>query len=113
MPIFCYVTDGGVREEHQFPMGEAPETLDISGVPAYRDFRAEHSPRKARSESWPMAPCVGSGVNAAQAGELRKFLADRGVPTEVSSDGDPVYTSAGHRKKALKVRGLHDNASYC
>jgi hypothetical protein len=59
-----------------------------------------------------MAPCVGSGVNAEQAPELRKFLADRGCPTAVTNDGDPVYTSAGHRRKALKLRGMCDKGGY-
>lgn len=93
-------------------MGKAPKSIKIDGILAHRDFPAEHSPRTAGGESWPMAPCYASGVNAVQAGELRKHLADRGVPTEVTSEGDPVYTSPGHRKKALAVRGMHDNAGY-
>jgi hypothetical protein len=59
-----------------------------------------------------MEPCFASGVNAVQAPELRKFLADRGCATEVTSEGDPIYRSAGHRKKALKLRGMYDKASY-
>ena len=94
-------------------MGEAPETIEIDGMPAYRDFAAEQGGRRrSTGEGWPMAPCVGSGVNAAQASELRTFLKDRGCPTEVTSEGDPVYTSPRHQAKALKLRGMHNRASY-
>lgn len=92
-------------------MGEAPKSIWIDNILAHRDFQAEMSPKVA-GRGWPMEPCYGSGVNAAQAGELRKYLSDRGVPTEITSEGDPVYTSAGHRKKALAARGMHDNAAY-
>lgn len=59
-----------------------------------------------------MEPCCASGVHASQAQELREHLADRGCPTEVTTDGDPIYTSAAHRKKALKCRGMFDKASF-
>ena len=57
--------------------------------------------------------CYASGVHADNANDLRKHLADRGVRTEITKNGDPVYTSAAHRKKALKVRGLIDKNSFC
>jgi len=53
------------------------------------------------------------GVHAEEVPE--RMVADRqaGVPTEYSNDGDPVFTSAGHRNKYLKMRGIHDrNAGY-
>ena len=61
---------------------------------------------------WPMV-CVASGVHASKSSELRDFLQKSGVPTEVTQDGDPVYTSASHRKNALKVRGLFDRTAFC
>ena len=60
---------------------------------------------------WPIK-CYASGVNADQAQELRDYLQDAGVKTEVTPDGDPVYTSPLHRKRALKARGFHDNNSF-
>lgn len=65
-----------------------------------------------RKKIWPMKPCYASGVHASQAQELRDHLAKRGCPTEVTPSGDPIYTSAAHRKKALKIRGMHDKASF-
>ena len=112
MPFYCYSTSDGHVEERFFRMGEAPATITLDdGRAAERDFAAEHAPRRAGS-GWPMT-CFASGVNAEQSGELRDFLAKAGVPTEVTPDGDPVYTSAAHRKRALKARGFFDRQSYC
>ena len=74
------------------------------------DLFAEQTGTPAK-KGWPMT-CFASGVNAAQAGELRDHLAKSGVPTEVTPDGDPVYRDANHRRKALKARGLHDKNSF-
>ena len=110
---YCYETEEGVVVDRVFQMGKAPAEVTLpNGKVAKRSFRAEHSPRTARGEGWPMAPCYASGVHPSQAGELRKFFFDSGVKTDVTSNGDPIYTSPSHRKAALKVRGLHDKASY-
>ena len=113
MPTYCYKTEDGEIVEQFFSMSDVPaEVFTTDGRKAVRDFQAENLPRKAYGSNWPMAPCIGSGVNAAQAPELRKYLADRGCPTEVTSGGDPIYTSPGHRKRALKLRGMHDKSGY-
>lgn len=112
MPTYCYSTDDGHVEERQFPMGSAPRTITLDdGRVAERDFAAEHLPRRPGS-GWPIV-CYASGVNAAQAGELREFFKTHGCPTEVTGDGDPVYTSPEHRRRALKLRGFIDRSSYC
>ena len=122
MPIHCYRTEDGEQIEREFSRGGATATLTLDdGRVAFRDYQTELSgtmgfvkgsdspcrPNRPK-RPWPMAPCVASGVNAEQAGELRKHLADRGCPTEVTSQGDPIYTSAAHQKKALKIRGFTD-----
>jgi hypothetical protein len=63
------------------------------------------------TKGWPIE-CVASGVHADDAGKLRTHLAEKGVPTEVSKDGNPIYTNSKHRRKALKARGLHDKNSF-
>jgi hypothetical protein len=65
---------------------------------------------RAMTQEWPMPPCVASGVNAAQAEQLSDFLEDRDCPTEVTPDGDPIYVSPEHRRKALKLRGMYDKS---
>ena len=110
MPTYCYETADGVLVEKFFPIGKAPRFVRVGKKLARRSFAAERkgvpSPR-----CWPME-CFASGVNASQAGELRAYLANHGVPTEVTPDGDPVYRSAAHRRKALKVRGLFDKSAF-
>jgi hypothetical protein len=83
--------------------------VSVKGKVAKRDYKAERISVPASSiDIWPMQPCLGSGVNAGQADELREFLKKSGVPTDVTNDGDPIYRSKLHREKALKARNLSD-----
>jgi hypothetical protein len=93
-----------------FDVNKAPSAILVDGVWAKRSIRLEWVGVPAKS-GWPIT-CYASGVNARDAGALRKYLAQKGVPTEVTSDGDPVYTSHVHRRKALKARGFIDRAGY-
>ncbi len=127
MITYCY-TDPISKKTSDwiFPRGEAPESIVIPEVEGNivleRNRRAELSgitfsvktkdSYKPASGPWPMKPCVGSGVNANQAQELRDHFQRNGVSVEVTNDGDPIYTSAEHRKRALKCRGIHDNNSF-
>lgn len=120
MVLYCYRTSDGVLIERAFPLGKAPKRISVGGKKAARSLADENkvfhmgevrgSVRPGKT--WPMT-CFASGVHASQAGELRDHLAQAGVPTQVTADGDPVYRSAAHRKKALKARGLVDKKSYC
>lgn len=119
MPNYCYERPDGEIFERAYPMGEAPDFLVDAGQTCIRSFQAEITTQSVSVKggsghvrrTWPMT-CYGSGVNADQAPELRKHLKDAGVPTEVTRNGDPVYTSAAHRRKALKARGLVDKNSF-
>jgi hypothetical protein len=121
MAMYCFSTpDGLTTVEREFDRDGVPEFVRVGGKRAYRDRQAEGvggfvaTGQCGRSGHgiWPMSPCVASGVHASQAQELRDHLADRGCPTEVTPGGDPIYTSAAHRKRALKARGLHDRNSF-
>ena len=109
MPIYCY-SNGDDVIQRQFPMNRHPKTVRHRGRIYRRDLSAER-PFVAPHAGWPIE-CVASGVNPEQAGELRSYLAKKGVPTEVSADGNLIYRDASHRRKALKARGLHDNSSF-
>ena len=110
MPIYCYETESGTIIELNFEIGKAPPVIFVKGVQATRNFQAESAGVPAKS-GWPLT-CYASGVNARDAQKLRDHLAEKGVPTEVTPDGDPVYTDARHRHKALKARGLIDRSGY-
>ena len=91
-------------------MGEAPKTIRIDGVVAKRDFGAEQIGVPSKT-GWPIT-CVDSGVNAADAQKLRDHFKAGGLSVDVSEGGDPIYTSAVHRKKALKFRGFVDKSGF-
>lgn len=111
MPIYCFTDDlTGATIERAYPMGSVPVRIREAGRVYERDYRAENASVPA-THGWPLE-CLASGVHASQAGELREFLKSRGVPTEVTADGNPVYRDARHRRRALKARGLHDRASF-
>jgi hypothetical protein len=82
----------------------------IGGKEFVRSF-ADERPGVPSTKGWPLE-CVASGVHASQAGELREFYRKHGCPTEVTEDGNPIYRNAAHRRKALKLRGFKDKASY-
>lgn len=111
MPVYCYRTANGAIVERMFRIGKAPKTIVVDGEVAKRSIVDEQK-MFPPTKGWPLT-CVASGVNAAQAGELREHLARAGVPTEVTPDGDPVYRNAAHRRKALAARGIIDKSSYC
>lgn len=111
MPTYCFEMPDGTVVEREYPMGDVPREVRLeNGVIATRSFQAEHLPRRAGG-GWPLT-CFASGVHPEQAGELRKYLSDKGCPTEVTRNGDPVYRNARHRNEALKLRGMHDRNSF-
>lgn len=111
MPTYCY-RRGRHVVERVFSVKDRPEEITVKGLVYRRDRASEFAGVSVPSSSgWPME-CLASGVHSSQAGELRKFFADHGCPTEVTADGNPVYRSAAHRKKALKLRGFRDKSAY-
>lgn len=121
MPIYCFTTIySGETIERLFPAGKAPPVVMDNGIHHVRDYQAEVAGQTAivkgssdkPKRTWPMRPCIASGVHADDAQELRDHLKKHGCPTEVTTDGNPIYTSAVHQGKALKCRGLHNKASF-
>lgn len=110
MPIYCYEFPNGRVIERAFSAGKAPSVVREGNEVAKRSFQAERASAPA-TKGWPIE-CYASGVHPSQAGELRDHLAKRGVPTEVTRNGDPIYRDAAHRRKALKARGIVDRSSF-
>jgi len=120
MRVYCYKTEDNLIVDRTFPVGQAPKSIVLpDGKVAIRDYQAEaqgmlctvKGSTSSRKPAWPQV-CYASGVHPGQANELRQHLRERGCPTEVTKGGDPIYTSAAHRKKALKIRGMHDRNSF-
>jgi hypothetical protein len=121
MRTYCYRIDEGNSIDVQFPAGKAPETIELSdGTVARRDYQSEMSggaafvkgSRNPVKRGWPMEPCYASGVHPSQAQGLRDHFKKHNLSVDVTPSGDPIYESAGQRRKALKCRGMHDNSSY-
>lgn len=111
MPVYCFTNARtGDTICRVYPMGSAPSRILEAGRVYERDYRAENASVPA-TKGWPLE-CVASGVHPSQAQELRDFYKSRGVPTEVTPDGNPVYRDARHRRRALKARGFRDRSSY-
>jgi len=108
--IYCYETSDGEIIELNFPVGTAPKSVMVGKQRVFRSFSAEHK-SVPPTTGWPIT-CFASGVNAAQAPELREHYRKHGVNVEVTSDGDPVYKNAQQRRKALKCRNMVDRSSY-
>ena len=114
MPTYCYRS----RDKRKtlitrvFSVSDCPESFKEKGRIFDRSRPDEWSGISVPSvPGWPIE-CVASGVAPSQAQELRDFYRKNGCPTEVTDDGNPVYRSAAHRRKALKLRGFKDRASY-
>lgn len=115
MPMYCYRSRDRRKRviTRVFPSECIPESIVEKRIRYDRARDAEWGGISVPSTTWnnPIH-CVASGVHPSQRKELEDYLAKRGVPTRVDADGNPIYTSANHRRKALKARGFHDNASY-
>ncbi len=108
--IFSYRKPDGEVVDRDFRIGKAPACIMVDGVTATR-YYGKRSAAVPATSGWPLT-CVASGVHPGQADELRQCLKDAGVPTEVTRGGDPIYTNAAHRRKALRARGMFDKMSY-
>lgn len=109
--IYHYRAEDGRTATHEqaltHPTPPPAELRLEDGTVARRVFCAKSAP----SANWPLV-CTASGVHPDDAGKLRTLLAEKGVPTEVTRSGDPIYTDAAHRRRALKARGMFDKAAY-
>lgn len=86
------------------------EWFDSDGEPRKAPAAApisKHPTGSHKPKGWPMN-CEASGCHPSQVGEFTKMMSDEGVPTDFTPDGRAIYTSRSHRRKALKVRGMHD-----
>lgn len=116
MPLYCFTSEEGETIEEFFPMGKIPKFVQkfVPDLRKYfRDLAAEWrgGPVSGNKGEWPIV-CYASGVHADQAQELRDHFKKHGCPTEVTSDGDPVYRDSKHQKKALACRDMHNRASF-
>ena len=115
MPTYCYRSRDRQRKliQRVFSVSERPEHFKEGGRIFDRSREDEWAGVSVPSSVWNQPiHCMASGVHPSQRRELEKYFSDHGVPTKVDKDGNPIYTSAAHRKKALKCRGMCDRSAY-
>jgi len=78
----------------------------------HRDIAREGAGQGAANDNFPMESDA-AGVHPAQIKETMAFDKSRGVPTTYTGEGNPIFTSRGHRAKYCEAHGLYDrNAGY-
>lgn len=112
--IYCYQCPACHKKvEVSKPMAEMqrPELCPVCASVMQRDYRTEHG-GKRRNVTWPMAS-VAAGVSADEVPEFIEHDRQHGVPTDYTSDGDPIFTGPQHRKRYCELHGLYDrNAGF-
>jgi len=111
--IYCYKCDCGRKEEKSLSLAEFRKTTPCRcGKDMVIDITAQQSGRKDTAANWPMESDA-CGVHPDQARDYAKHLREQGVPTEVLPNGNPIFTSREHRKRACAATGMYDrNAGY-
>lgn len=113
MPLYTFKCSCGHKQTVVRPMSESdlPVLCEIDGFTMQRDFKADFG-KQHHADIWPMASYA-AGVSPEEVPAMMKIDEAAGVKTRYTPDGDPVFESRGHRKKYLKVHGLHDrNGGY-
>lgn len=96
---------------HALTTEKCPECGGTMG----RDLVAEQEGRRDTPGTYPMTSYA-AGISPDEVKEFEKSDAAAGVPTEYTKGpdgGDPIFTSAKHRKKYCRLHELYDrNAGY-
>lgn len=112
---YCFICDScGTKIEYQLPVSERKKEIVCANCSKLmrRDIVAEHSGRPDTPSNWPQESDA-MGVHPAQAKKYSDYLRDKGVPTEINSDGNPILTSQHHRKRVCAATDTYDrNAGY-
>lgn len=72
--------------------------------------RRQKNARQQRPK-WPI-PSLGLGGAVKDRDKLAEHLKKSGVPTEITSDGDPVCTSQHHQNKVAQALGFANKDRY-
>lgn len=63
-----------------------------------------------RSACWPMKGSDALSVIPKRIPEAMQSDAEHNVPTEYTSEGQPIFRDRGHRREYLKAYGYHDRS---
>jgi hypothetical protein len=111
---YCYACKCGNKTERIVPLSEFAETIVCGkcNKPMGIDPVAQHGGKRDTPSNWPMESDA-LGVHPDQAKGYSDYLRERGVPTEIKENGNPVLTSQHHRKLLCQATQMYDrNAGY-
>ena len=117
--IYSYINpETGELIELTMTIAEMEEKQDgdwitLDGTKYKRDYQTEILGPSGGCATYPLKS-DGAGVHPDQIGEYTKHSEKMGVPTNFdSTTGQAIFESRGHRKKYLKMMGMHDrNGGY-
>ena len=116
MPTYQYCCHScGINFERVLPIAKCKKRVGCPKCrrPGTRVY-AGQSPYcvNQHGKLWPMKS-DGAGVHPSQCELFEKDSAKKGVPTEFDREtGQAIFTSPSHRRRHLRLYGLHDNCGY-
>ena len=85
---------------------------EIDGIKYEQDYEAKFGGSTMfQSTVWPLIS-NGAAIDPSQVQDAKKKLKAAGCPTDFTAAGQPIFTSPGHKRKHLRLRGMHDKQSY-
>lgn len=114
MPRYCFRRPSGELIEKTMTVAEMTALgstfLDgETGEVLTRDIVAEHQDVAHAPGNWPMTS-ESAAVHPDQIGEAIAVDKRKGVPTEYTSDGSPIFTSRDHRRRYCEAHGFYDKS---
>jgi predicted nucleic acid-binding Zn ribbon protein len=110
MPNYCYQCACGHKLDQTLPVSQCqrlPKCPECAQQ-MERDYIQEQGHTQHHAGNWPMKS-LAAGVHPSQVNEAVAQSRTLGVPTEFTSGGDAIFTSARHRKRYCEAVGLHAN----
>ena len=101
-----YYVDGREVTKRAFDRAKRPLARQVARNEAHRIL-----PKK-RNAHWPMQPSVALAVHPKRAKEAAEDAKKKGVPTEFTPKGRPIFTGPGHYKAYRKAYGFHFNNGF-
>jgi hypothetical protein len=123
MPTYVFVDNKGERHERTMSVAslealerwtdEINRVYDVPGLgECWIDVAAQQIEVRSTPGTYPME-CDAAAVHPTQVREHQEILAKRGVKTQYTSDGRPIFRDAAHRKHHCETIGLYDrNGGY-
>lgn len=121
MPVYVFSNEKRtVRVDRYYPIKPGPPKsirCKVNGrmVTLHHDLAGDHGKPASPKASAYTRPLVGfaAGVHPKQVPAMIEKDRKHNVPTQYTTDGCPIFTSANHRKQYCEVHGLYDrNAGY-